>query len=497
MRTTRARAVASLLGLPLLIFAAPALAKPGAGPDRTATAVTCSPSSVGRGGVSTCTATVAGSQQGGATPTGTVTFSVTSSATLGAASCQLVAGSCSTQVTGSQVGTATLTATYAGDSTHNGSNGSTTVTVTARSSRTRVGCQLVSYVPWQWSCQVTVNDAAGNGTAPAPTGRVTFATSGTGFLNYSDCLLYSGGPACDFSYRQSQPSDDTLTVSYAGDATYAASTGTTTTSTTGTAAHPTTTHVDCTPDPVLVGNVTSCLIWAGDDTTGRSAPGPIAVTVTNPSGTTPRECMPAGGGCRVAVTPTVSGSYVVSASYVPDRVSADAPVSRPSYGWLPSSASTSFVAREASTGDRASRTQISCDPSTVVQLVRPTTTCTITVTGVAAAAVPSGTVTVTDGGCTSVCTPSGFGPCWSACAMRCTLSDGSCRVTLEPTCSPGETPISTSPVCSWGGTEAIQAHYGGDTAHDPSDGSTELTSVTVVQLCALTCGLPGLQRSAG
>ena len=496
-RMKRPTTAAVLVGLPLLIFAMPALGQPGGhGVDRTSTSVTCSPSTVGLSGTSTCTATVSDAQSGGATPTGTVTFSVTSAATLGATSCQLAGGSCSMQVTGSQVGTATVSASYAGDSTHNSSSGTTTLRVTAAASQTRLVCQLVSYTPWQWECTATVTDTAASG--GTPTGMVSLTTTGAGTILSSGCSLDGG--RCTIGYRQSQPSDDTVTAHYGGDGTYAPSSGSTTTSTTGTAAHATTTHVDCTPDPVLVGTATACLVWAWDDTTGSTPPGPIAVTVAGPTGTSPRECMPARGSCRLAVTPTAAGTYVVSASYVPDQVSAggsnlqcsllprdvgigglDCP--NPVYVWLPSSGSASVVARGSSGGDRATHTQISCDQSTVVEAAQPKTTCTITVTGATNAATPSGTVTVTDGGCTSVCTPSGFTACSQTCTPQCTLTSGSCQVTLQPSCYHGDTPSSTYVFCSWAGQEAIQAHYGGDAAHDPSDGSTQITSVTAVQLC--------------
>jgi hypothetical protein len=102
------------------------------GTDPTATTVTCSPSSVTTGSVSTCTATVADTASSGATtPTGTVDF--TSSPTSGSfssfGSCTLVAtsstgiASCQVTFTPSADGGYTITGTYTGDSTHETASG--------------------------------------------------------------------------------------------------------------------------------------------------------------------------------------------------------------------------------------------------------------------------------------------------------------------------------------------------------------------------------------
>ncbi len=94
------------------------------------TSLACSPGSVKTGTVTTCTTTVSDTQAGGASPTGTVSF--TASPTSGKfaipGSCTLHAtttgtASCQITFTPSAAASYTLTGSYAGDSTHLASSG--------------------------------------------------------------------------------------------------------------------------------------------------------------------------------------------------------------------------------------------------------------------------------------------------------------------------------------------------------------------------------------
>ena len=94
-------------------------------PQQSSTSVSCSPNPVSIGQPVTCTATVSGSN-----PTGTVTWSASSSTgSFSQSVCTLSNGSCSTFYTDNSTGSETITASYSGDSNVRPSSGSATLTV--------------------------------------------------------------------------------------------------------------------------------------------------------------------------------------------------------------------------------------------------------------------------------------------------------------------------------------------------------------------------------
>jgi hypothetical protein len=91
----------------------------------TATTVSCSPSTIHKSNISTCTATATGSA-----PTGTISWSV-NGGSVSPVTCTLSSGSCSTIYTAPpRTGTFTITASYSGDSRNYSSSGSANVVVT-------------------------------------------------------------------------------------------------------------------------------------------------------------------------------------------------------------------------------------------------------------------------------------------------------------------------------------------------------------------------------
>src|SRR5689334_18640186 len=87
--------------------------------DTTTTSVACSPNLIDLGGASTCIATVTDTVNSAYVPTGTVTFT-SSSTTVGTvdSSCTLgVSGMCSVNFAGVAPGHATVTGNYQGDAT--------------------------------------------------------------------------------------------------------------------------------------------------------------------------------------------------------------------------------------------------------------------------------------------------------------------------------------------------------------------------------------------
>jgi hypothetical protein len=207
----------------------------------TSTVLTCSPRTVAVGQATSCTATVTdpeSSPTGPTAPTGTVTFtSDTSGGTFSSNSCTLAASStsgqasCAVSYTPGQTGfgTQNITAAYGGDGSHTASNDETQLTVTLRVTTTVLACQR-SLVVFQ-KCTATVSDTS-PGSATAPTGTVSFSSSGRGVFSATHCTLSGTGTSasCTVTYRPLAGipfNNQTITASYGGDNTHQGSTGST------------------------------------------------------------------------------------------------------------------------------------------------------------------------------------------------------------------------------------------------------------------------------
>jgi len=203
----------------------------------TSTSVTCSPATVPVNDSTTCAATVSDTDIGTKnTPSGMVTFTSTGVGTFsGLGTCSLDStGNCSVTYTPNEVGTGThtITATYEGDATHASSSGSTVVKVTLRSTTTTDSCSPSSFqANGSTTCTAVVTDMA-SGTKSAPTGSVSFSSSGAGSFSSSSCLLTptgtTGTASCSVLFTSTKAGTQTISASYSGDTTHSASTGSTT-----------------------------------------------------------------------------------------------------------------------------------------------------------------------------------------------------------------------------------------------------------------------------
>jgi hypothetical protein len=151
----------------------------------TETSVTCDDSSFEAGGSTNCIATVSDTGAGTkTTPTGSVDWSSTSTATFIPDPCVLTptitagVASCTVVFSSTKAATHTITATYGGDPIHEGSQGSTTVTVTPGPPVTVTLDPLVAQnqVDTQHCVTATVEDAFGN---PTPGISVVFSVTGS------------------------------------------------------------------------------------------------------------------------------------------------------------------------------------------------------------------------------------------------------------------------------------------------------------------------------
>ncbi|WP_144757038.1 Ig-like domain repeat protein [Curtobacterium pusillum] len=180
-------------------------------------AVTVSEATATVGDRATLTATVAsGAAQGGTTPTGTVTFTDT---TTGSTLCSatIASGVASCTVATSEVGTRGITATYQGDSDHTAASGT--------------GSLVVSKVPTEIALTADPGSAAygetvtlgvdglegQDGTLAAPTGTVEFREGDTVL-----CTATLPDTSCDVTGLSA--GKHAVTAVYSGDSRYAAST---------------------------------------------------------------------------------------------------------------------------------------------------------------------------------------------------------------------------------------------------------------------------------
>jgi hypothetical protein len=126
------------------------------------------------------------------------------------------------------VGPKTLSVSYAGDTNLLGSAATTAHDVQKRASGTTLSCSTNAVVVGATvSCTVTVSDASALGTASAPEGSVTLASSKPGSFSPASCTLAGSGAAssCTVQYTATEPGVQALTASFAGDTKHNGSSG--------------------------------------------------------------------------------------------------------------------------------------------------------------------------------------------------------------------------------------------------------------------------------
>jgi streptogramin lyase len=185
----------------------------GAGATSTAIATSVNPSNAGQS--VTFTATVTASSPAAGTPTGTVIFN-DGGASIGSGI--LAGGSASFSTSSLIAGSHTVTAAYAGNANF-GSSGSAAITQTVNglaTSTTLAGSTNPTQFGQSAIFTATVTPMSGSGT---PTGTVTFSDGGT---SIGSSTLVSG--SANFSTATLSVGTHTITASYAGDASFGAST---------------------------------------------------------------------------------------------------------------------------------------------------------------------------------------------------------------------------------------------------------------------------------
>jgi len=170
------------------------------------------------------------------------------------------------------------------------------------------------------TCTATVNDTD-IGTKSTPSGMVSFTSTGVGtFSALGTCTLDSTGK-CSVTYTPTEVGTGTHTITgtYAGDATHASSSGSTSVTVTK---RSTTTTVSCTPSSFQANGSTTCTAVVTDTASGTKTAPTGSVNFTADGGVAPfGVCglIPAGttgtANCSVPFTSTKAGTHTITASY--------------------------------------------------------------------------------------------------------------------------------------------------------------------------------------
>src|SRR5438128_1946314 len=256
----------------------------------TSTTVTCSPSTVLAGVATTCTATVTDTHPAGtaSAPSGTVTFSTSSTGSFSGSPCTLTSATsrsstCSVSYTPTNAASAThtITGNYGGSITHTSSSGTFAVTVNKRSTSTTVSCSPTTVLAGvATTCTASVSDTAGSG-ASTPTATVTFSTSGTGSFSGPPCPLASGSCSVTYTPPNAASTTHTITGSYGGSSTHLASSGAASVTVNK---RDSSTTVSC-ASPATGGQPTTCPATVSDTSgTGASAPTGTVIFASSSAG---------------------------------------------------------------------------------------------------------------------------------------------------------------------------------------------------------------------
>jgi|CXWL01.1.fsa_nt_gi uncharacterized delta-60 repeat protein len=232
-------------------------------------------------------------------PTGTVTVTVSG----GAESCAaaVAAGSCTLNL--AALGSRTLTATFSGDSSLAGSADTETHEVVAGSSITTIDAEGPDPSVTGQPIQVDFSVTSPSGT---PTGSVTVSDGAGG-----SCTGVLAGGAGGCSFAPAQAGALTLTADYSGDATIAASQGTT-----GHTVNPaatTLTLLGVAPEPSIPGDLADVFFTLAVVAPGAGTP---SGTVTVSSGALSCTAPVADGTCAIAFP--ASGTFALTATYSGD-----------------------------------------------------------------------------------------------------------------------------------------------------------------------------------
>jgi hypothetical protein len=293
----------------LLLALAAAAAAPAAAQVSTTTTVDCTPNPSFVGQSVTCTATVT-ADSGGATPTGTVDFQINGSLAAGGVGLD-PAGQASFTTSAMSAGKNEVAAFY--DSTNDAeftdSSIATSQFVLQSTTTLVLDCEPnPSLVGEQVDCTATVTAESG----ATPTGTVTFQIDGGG----AAVVALDGSGQASFSTSAIPLGDHTVSADYTPDTTAFTESGDTTTQ--SVVQDPTTTTLDCAPNPSQLGELVTCTATV---TSGSGATPTGTVTFRVDGGSAVVVGLNGSGQASFSTDALAEGTHTVTAEY-----GSDAPV---------------------------------------------------------------------------------------------------------------------------------------------------------------------------
>src|SRR3989441_3281788 len=338
--------------------------------------------------------------------------------------------------------------------------GEATAVSQLRTTTTTVTCNPPSVAVNQaTTCTATVTDTS-SGPPTAPTGTVSFSSTGSGVFSSPNCFLHPTSPSassCSVNYTPNPGSEGThtITATYPGDSNHSGSSGSTALQVTK---RSTTTSVNCSPGTVPVNSPTTCTATVTDTSPGIAlTPSGTVTWNSNSAGTfSSSSCILHGAGavatCSVSYTPSPGsqGTTTITAIYGGDT------------DHFGSQGSTTITVTR-----RPTSTTVNCNPGTVPVNAPTSCTATVTDTGPGTTIPPTGMVSFTSTG-------SGTFSFTSCLLIPLSSSASSCSVNYTP--NPGSE-----------GTHTIKATYNGDPNHSGSSGTFDLTVTKRTTSTSVTC----------
>lgn len=220
-------------------------------------------------------------------------------------------------------GTQTITATYSGDSEHAPNTGTYSVSVSAASTSTVVNCSPNPVDAYAiTACTATVTDTSSY--PSTPTGQVSWTSFG---LFDGSCAIAgsSSSASCTVYFSFGSSGSPPIAAGYGGDSAHTTSSGSPSLSVVG---DPTSTVVNCSPNPVDAGKQTTCTATVTDTSVSGSTPSGTVSFASSGSGSFSGggSCSLEGGGssasCAVGYTQSATGEPTVTASYGGDHANA-------------------------------------------------------------------------------------------------------------------------------------------------------------------------------
>ena len=270
--------------------------------------------SVSVNSATSCTAEV---RSPGHAPSGTVTWSTSSSGKFSSATCRLLSyvsySLCSVKFTPTAAGSAViLTANYGGDSKNSPSAGTYSLAVRMKATKTTVSCTPRSAVAGS-STTITCTARV---TGYSPTGAMTWSQYGAGSVSFSPATCAVSTGSCSVTVRGVTAGTATLLAAYGGDSNNQGSSRTTSV---GIGRAVTAVTVSCVLSPFGGGSAMTCVATVSGiyfSHTGTVAwskvSGPGAIVFS------PTTCTLSSGDCSVTLTATAAGTVKIRATYSGD-----------------------------------------------------------------------------------------------------------------------------------------------------------------------------------